>query len=94
MALGIVKHAFNRSSQPIGVIWFTVSLSRSVVVDPIKNNNFYHTNFLNDVKRPRGPGPPIEIQPMIKMSQKRLLFLQFQFLLAFLHTTVQACNSN
>ena len=26
MALGIVKHAYNRSSQPIGVIWFAVSL--------------------------------------------------------------------
>ena len=25
MALGIVKHAYNRSSQPIGIIWFAVS---------------------------------------------------------------------
>ena len=29
MALGIVKHAYNRSSQPIGVVWFVVSLSRT-----------------------------------------------------------------
>ena len=41
MALGIVKQAYNGSSQPIGVIWFTVSLfavslSLSVVVDPQK----------------------------------------------------------
>ena len=48
-----------------------------------------------------GPGgaqgarfPPIETLPMIKTSQKRLLFLQFQFLLASLRTTVQAYNSN
>ena len=34
MALGIVKYAYDRSSQPIGIIWFAVSLSRSVVVDP------------------------------------------------------------
>ena len=39
MALGIVKYAYDRSSQLIGVIWFAVSLlafsfSRSVVVDP------------------------------------------------------------
>ena len=33
MALGIVKYAYDRSSQLIGVIWFAVSLSRSVVVD-------------------------------------------------------------
>ena len=26
-----------------------------------------------------GPGPPIEMLPMTKMSQKRLLYLQFQF---------------
>ena len=31
---------------------------------------------------------PIEMLPMIKTSQKRLLFLQFQFLLASLPTTV------
>ena len=31
---GMVKYAYNRSSQLIGVIWFTVSLSQSVVVDP------------------------------------------------------------
>ena len=30
----------------------------------------------------------IEMLPMIKMSQKRLLFLQFQFLLASSRTTV------
>ena len=33
MALGIVKNAYDRSSQLFGVIWFTVSLSWSVVVD-------------------------------------------------------------
>ena len=33
MALGIVKYAHDRSSQLIGVIWFAVSLSRSVVVN-------------------------------------------------------------
>ena len=32
--------------------------------------------------------PPIEMLPMIKMSQKRLLFFQFQFLLASSRTTV------
>ena len=31
---------------------------------------------------------PIEMLPMIKMSQKRLLFFQFQFLLASSRTTV------
>ena len=36
--------------------------------------------------------PPIKMLPMIKMSQKRLLFLQF--LLAFSRTTVHAYNSN
>ena len=36
-----------------------------------------------------GPPPPIEMLLMIKMSQKRLLCLQFQFLLAFLRTTVK-----
>ena len=45
-----------------------------------------------------GPGglvtPPNEMLPMIKMSQKRLSFLQFQFLLASLRTTVQTYNSN
>ena len=35
MALGIVKYAYDCSSQLIGVIWFVVSLSRSVVVDPL-----------------------------------------------------------
>ena len=34
-ALGIVKYAYDRSSQLIGVIWFAVSLSRSFVVDSI-----------------------------------------------------------
>ena len=33
--------------------------------------------------------PLIEIPRMIKMWQQSLLFLQFQFLLAFSHTTVQ-----
>ena len=32
MALGIVKYFYDRPSQPIGVILFVVSLSRSVVV--------------------------------------------------------------
>ena len=37
----------------------------------------------------RGPGPsPIEMLPMIKMSQTRLLSLQFQFFLASSRTTV------
>ena len=37
----------------------------------------------------QGTRPPlIEMPPMIKMSQKRLLFLQFQFLSASLRTTV------
>ena len=35
-----------------------------------------------------GMGPLIEMLLIIKTSQKRLLFLQFQFLLASLHTTV------
>ena len=43
---------------------------------------------------PGGPGPPIEMLPKIKMSQKRLLFLQFQFYLASSRTTVHAYNSN
>ena len=34
MALSIVKYFYDRPSQPIVVIWFAVSLSRSVVVDP------------------------------------------------------------
>ena len=36
MVLWIVKHAYDRSSQLIGVIWFAISLSQSVVVDPIQ----------------------------------------------------------
>ena len=41
------------------------------------------------MRNQEGPrGPPIEMLPMIKMSQKRLLFLQLQFLLASLHTRV------
>ena len=39
MALGIVKYADDRSSQPIGIIWFTVSLLRSVFVDPVHTHN-------------------------------------------------------
>ena len=40
MAVGIVKYFYDRASQPIGVSWFTVSLfavslSLSVVMDPI-----------------------------------------------------------
>ena len=43
----------------------------------------------------RGPGPfLIEMLPMIKISQKRLLFLLFQFLLAISRKTVHAYNSN
>ena len=38
--------------------------------------------------------PPTEMLPMIKMSQKRLLFLQFKFLLAFSRTTVDVYNRN
>ena len=42
---------------------------------------------------PRGPGPPpIAMLPMIKMSQKTLLFIQF--VLASLRTTEHAYNSN
>ena len=40
------------------------------------------------------PPPPIEMLPMIKMSQKRLLFRLFQFLLATSRTTVHAYNGN
>ena len=41
MALVIIKYACDRSSQLIGVIWlavslFAVSLSRSVVMDPLR----------------------------------------------------------
>ena len=35
MALGIVKYAYDRSYQQIGVIWFAVSLPRLVVVDSV-----------------------------------------------------------
>ena len=35
MALGIVKYAYDCSSQLIGVIWFAVSLLRSVVVETL-----------------------------------------------------------
>ena len=35
MALGIVKYAYDCSSQLIGIIWFAVSLSQSVVVYPL-----------------------------------------------------------
>ena len=50
-------------------------------------------------KRSQGEGgqgarPPIEMLPMIKMSQKRLLFLQFEFLSASSRTTVHAYKSN
>ena len=41
-----------------------------------------------------GLASPIEILPIIKMSQKRLLFLQFQFLLASSRATVHVYNSN
>ena len=42
----------------------------------------------------QGASPPIKIHPMIKMSQKRLLFLQFEFLSASSRTTVHAYKSN
>ena len=42
--------------------------------------------------RAGGPGPPIEMLPMIKMSQKRLLLLQFQFLLVSSRTRVITNN--
>ena len=51
MALGIVKYAYDRSSQLIGVIWFAVSLfavslfaislSWSIVVDPLFPGRIY-----------------------------------------------------
>ena len=41
-----------------------------------------------------GRPPPIEMLSMIKLTQKKLLFLQFQFLLASLRTTVHAYNTN
>ena len=37
--------------------------------------------------------PPIEMLPMTTMSQKRLLFLPFQFLFASLRTTVTPNNN-
>ena len=40
-----------------------------------------------------GSAPPIEMLPMTKMSQKRLLFFLFQFLLATSHITVHAYDS-
>ena len=43
MALGIVKYAYDRSSHVIGVVWFAVRLSRSLVVDP---NNLSLLHFL------------------------------------------------
>ena len=49
--------------------------------------------FIGVSRRP-GPPPPIEMLPMIRMSQKRLLFRLFQFLLATLRTTVHAYNGN
>ena len=42
----------------------------------------------------QGARLPIEMLPMIKMSQKRLLFLQFEFLSASSRTTVHAYKSN
>ena len=45
MALGIAKYAYDRSTQLIGVIWFAVSLSRSVVVDPYESYRL--CSFLN-----------------------------------------------
>ena len=58
----------------------------------ISKNNECHFEVL-DVSRHRrsqgrAEGPPIEMLPMIKMSPKRLLFLQFQFILASSRTTV------
>ena len=45
MAVGIVKYAYDRSSQLIGAIWFTVhlftvSLSQSVVVDQLQSKKY------------------------------------------------------
>ena len=46
MALGIVKYFYHRPSQPIGVNWFAVSLSRSVAVVPGKaRKEAVNTNF-------------------------------------------------
>ena len=58
--------------------------------------NAHHAIALIGIGIARGglATPPNEMLPMIKMSQKRLLFLQFQFLLASLRTTVQTYNSN
>ena len=45
-------------------------------------------------RRGREPAPPpIEMLPMTKMSQKRLLFLPFQFLFASWRTTVTSNNN-
>ena len=41
----------------------------------------------------RSQGPPTEMTPMIKMSQKSLLCLQFRFLLGSLRTAVHVYNS-
>ena len=40
MALAIVKYFYDRPSQTIGIIWFAISLLRSVVVDS-PTNSFY-----------------------------------------------------
>ena len=45
-------------------------------------------NSIDVVRGGQGARPPIEMLLLIRMSQKRLLFLQFQFLLAFSRTTV------
>ena len=42
----------------------------------------------------QGARPPIAMLPMIKVSKKRLLFLQFEFLSASLRTTLHAYSSN
>ena len=52
MALGIVKYFYDRPSQPIGVIWFVVSLfsvsmSRSVVVDAAATFSCYISIFFS-----------------------------------------------
>ena len=41
-----------------------------------------------------GPDPPIKMLPMIKKVTKKLLFLQFQFLLASSRTTVINNNND
>ena len=50
--------------------------------------------YISVARGGQGARPSIEMLPMIKMSQKRLLFLQFEFLSASSRTTVHAYKSN